>query len=46
MTLAHYGKAAKEGWLHPGMFRGLDGELITLLQACLRAEKRANSAAQ
>ncbi len=41
MTLAHYRKAAKEGWLHPGMYRGLNGELVTLLQAALRAE--ANS---
>ena len=37
MTLAHYNKAAKEGWLHPGMYRGLNGELVTLLHACMRA---------
>jgi hypothetical protein len=36
MTLAHYNKAAHEGWLHPGMYRGLNGELFTLLQACMR----------
>ena len=37
MTLAHYNKAAQEGWLHPGMYRGLNGELVTLLHACMRA---------
>jgi hypothetical protein len=45
MTLAHYSKAAKEGWMHPGMYRGLNGELFTLLQACMRPAANGKASA-
>jgi len=41
MTFAHYKKAAKEGWIHPGMYRGLNEELVTLLESALQAAEKS-----